>query len=61
MSAKELRELLADVPDHYEVGIEILVADDRDVIPIEGKSDTRWDCTFALLCDNRGEKYVKLA
>lgn len=60
MNARDLRELLADVPDHYEVGIEVVIGDDTEVFPIEGKSDTRWDCTFALLVGPT-QSYVKLA
>ena len=61
MNAKELRDLLADVPDNWDVGIEVVIGDDSDVFLFAGKSDTRWDHTLALLTKEETEKYVKLA
>ncbi len=61
MNARDLREILANVPDHYEVGIEFEIEEDLEIIPIEGKSDTRWDCSFALVCERRSLGWVKLA
>lgn len=57
MKVGELRELLADAPDYFEVGIEAVTsdwrvgerADRRTVIPIEGLSGKRWTHTLALL------------
>jgi hypothetical protein len=60
MNARDLRELLADVPDHHEVGIEVVSDEDTEVMPIEGRSDSRWDCTFALLVKHNGQRRVTL-
>ena len=50
MKVRELKELLAGVPDYHDVGIEVVDGDDTEVVPIEGKSDTRWEGTLSLVC-----------
>jgi hypothetical protein len=61
MTVRDLKEFLADKPEHYDVGIESVIGGDPNLIIIEGPSDTRWDCAFALLTKPQGSLYVKLA
>lgn len=50
MKAHDLKDLLAQVPDHHEVGIEVVSGGYKELIPFDGKSDKRFDSAFALVC-----------
>lgn len=60
MTTRDLRELLASVPDNWEIAIEVVIGDDKDLIPIAGMSDTRWDHTLALVTEESIDRYGKL-
>lgn len=49
MTVLELKQALADVPDNFEVGVEVVLFNDTEFVPFEGPSDLRWDHGFALV------------
>ena len=60
MTVRDLKEFLADKPEHYDVGIEAVIGEEHEFIRLEGPSEKRWEFSIALLTEPQCPNYVKL-
>ena len=58
MKVRELKELIRDIPDHWDVGVETVAGDDIDASRLAGASNTRWDHALVFVAEEsqRGQR-----
>lgn len=58
MKVRELKELIREIPDHWDVCVETVAGDDIDASPLAGVSNTRWEHALVFITEEsqRGQR-----
>jgi hypothetical protein len=58
MTVRELKELLSEIPEHWDVCVETVAGDDLDASRLAGPSNTRWEHALVFVAEGsqRGQR-----